>query len=178
MGSHVLFTDVSVNPQSRLGVGACLLLPVQFLNTPCEEIDRTELSENCFSKRFTDTSSTLLELQTVMWGLSLYMDKVAKALRGDLQLYTDSQCVAGLSKRRWSLESKRFHSLKTGLPLANASLYRDFFIISDELGFEVVKIVGHSRASTHDSLKRIFSVVDKYARRELGRWLKPEKLRD
>lgn len=178
MGSHALFTDVSVNPQCRLGVGVCLLLPVQFLGTACDDIDRAELSGNCFSRRFTDTSSTLLELQTVMWGLSLYKDRVAKPLRGDLQLYTDSQCVAGLSRRRESLESKRYHSLKTGLPLANASLYRDFFVISDELGFEVVKIAGHSRASTHDSLKRIFSVVDRYARRELGLWLNPEKFQD
>lgn len=178
MSSHVLFTDVSVNPQSRLGVGVCLLLPIQFLNTHCDAIDRAELSSNCFSRRFTDTSSTLLELQTVIWGLSLYKDKVAKPLRVDLQLYTDSQSVVGLSRRRESLESNGYHSLRTGLPLANASLYRDFFIISDELGFEVVKIVGHSRASAHDSLKRIFSVVDRCARRELGLWLNPEKYRD
>jgi len=178
MGSHALFTDGSVNPQSRLGVGVCLLLPVQFLGTPCDDIDRRELSGSCFSRRFTDTSSTLLELQTVMWGLSLYKDKVAKPLRGDLQLYTDSQSVVGLSRRRESLERKRFHSLKTGLPLANASLYRDFFVTSDELGFEVVKIAGHSRASTHDSLKRIFSIVDRHARHELGLWLNPEKFRD
>ena len=178
MGSHALFTDVSVNPQSRLGVGACLLLPIQFLGTACDDIDRAELSGNCISRRFTDTSSTLLELQTVMFGLLMYKDKVAKPLRGDLKLYTDSQCVAGLSRRRESLENKGYHSLKTGLLLANASLYRDFFVISDELGLEVVKITGHSRASSHDSLKRIFSVVDRYARRELGLWLNPEKFRD
>jgi len=175
MIKHALFTDVSVDPQSRLGVGVCLILPIQFLDTPCDEIERSELSERCLLKRFTDTSSTMLELQTVLWGLSVYRAIVAGSVRGDLRLYTDSQCVAGLFGRRESLAEKDYRSARTGVPLANSSLYRLFFAVWDELGFEVVKLAGHSRAAKQDSLQRIFSVVDRSARRELGLWRKSEK---
>jgi len=172
---HALFTDVSVHPQSRLGVGACLFLPIHFLDTPCAEFERSVLSERCLHRRFTDTSSTLLELQTVLWGLSVYRAMVAGSVCGDLRLYTDSQCVAGLLGRRESLAEKDYRSSRTGLQLTNSSLYRQFFTLCDELGFEVVKLAGHSRAAKQDSLQRIFSVVDRSARRELGLWRKSEK---
>jgi ribonuclease HI len=176
--STALFTDVSVHPQSRRGVGVCLFLPAHFLDTPCDGIDRTLLTGSCLCQRFNDTSSTLLELETVLWGLSLYRSRCPAVLPGALRLYTDSQCVAGLSGRRESLEGKNFSSLRTGLPLAQAQLYREFFTLRDELGFEVVKLVGHSRAALHDNLQRIFSVVDRSARSELKGWLNPEKSQD
>lgn len=171
MVSHLLFTDVSVNPQQRLGVGVCLLLPPQFLDYPPHEIDKAELSAQLLCKRFTDTSSTRLEMQTVLWGLEIYRAQAVEQVRGGLQLYTDSQCVAGLSARRARLEERAYRSGRSGQPLANASLYGEFYAAGDELGFEIVKVAGHSRAASHDSLQRIFSVVDRGARRELKLWL-------
>jgi len=166
-----LFTDVSVNPQQRLGVGACLLLPGQVLDAPLHELDPAELSGQLFYRRFTDTSSTKLEMQTVLWGLEIYRMQVPEPERGALQLYTDSQSVTGLPGRRTRLEESAFLSGRTGRPLANASLYGEFYAASDELGFEIVKVEGHSRSSSHDSVQRIFSIVDRGARRALKLWM-------
>lgn len=162
-----LFTDVSVNPQLRIGVGACLLLPLPFLETPPQNIDRGELSAQLHYRRFTATSSTRLELQTVLWGLELYRTLCPVAERGALQLYTDSSCVVGLPGRRARLEGSAYLAKRSGRLLANAPLYVKLYAVSDELNFEIVKVAGHPRASTHDSIQRLFAVVDQGARRAL-----------
>lgn len=174
MGRFALFTDVSVNPRLRLGVGACLLLPLQFLNVPRHELDPAGLSGQIFYRRFTDTSSSKLEMQTVLWGMEIYRAQVPDPVRGELQLYTDSQAVTGLLGRRAHLEENRFLSGRSGLPLDNATLYGKYFATWDELGFEIVKTTGHSRASSHDSIQRIFSIVDRGARRTLKLWMTEE----
>jgi ribonuclease HI len=166
-----LFTDVSMNPQQRLGVGACLLLPQRSLDVPLHELDPEQLSGQLFYRRFTDTSSTRLEMQTVLWGLEIYRAQVPEPERGALHLYTDSQSVTGLPGRRTRLDGSAFLSGRTGKPLANASLYGEFYSASDELGFEIVKVKGHSRTSSHDNIQRIFSIVDRGARRALKLWM-------
>lgn len=171
MVSHVLFTDGSVNPQQRLGVGVCLLLPVAILASSPTETDHNELARRCQCRRFTDTTSTQLELETLLWGLSLCREQIAPTERGGLRLYSDSQCIVGLAGRRERLEKQGFAAAHSGRPLNNAALYRAFFAASDELGFEVVKLAGHCRVAERDTVQQIFALVDQCARRELGRWL-------
>ena len=173
MTRAALFTDASVNPQQRLGVGVCLLLS---LPLP-EDCDRNELAGRLHYRYFTGTSSTVLELQTVLWGLELYRGQQSAPHREALQVYTDSQCVAGLSARRARLEGAAYRSARSGGVLANAALYQDFYAASDQLGFEVVKVTGHSPAATHDRVQQIFALVDRRARQELQRWLAVEDSR-
>jgi ribonuclease HI len=85
-----------------------------------------------------------------------------------LRLYTDSQCVAGLLKRRAGLEANRFLSRKKHSPLKNAELYQRYYALHDELGFDIIKIAGHSLSRTQDTAHRIFSFVDKEVRRALA----------
>jgi len=162
-----LFTDISVDPRSRIGVAACLLLPAAFLDTPTHDIDCGELSGKLLCRQFTDTSSTKLELQAVLWGAELYRTLVSDHERCGLRLYTDSQCVCGLPARRERLEGSDYQAARSGRRLANADLYAELFAASDELGFEIAKVAGHSRSSSHDSVRRIFSIVDRGARQSL-----------
>ncbi len=171
MFSSALFTDISLDPRSRIGVAGCLLLPMGFLDTLPHDIDRSELSAKLCCKRFTDTSSTKLELQAVLWGVELYRTLVPDHERCGLRLYTDSQCVSGLPARRERLEGSAYCAARSGRLLANAELYAQLFAAGDELGFEIVKVAGHSRSSSHDSVQRIFSIVDRGARRTLKLWL-------
>lgn len=159
-----------MDPRSRTGVAACLLLPIAFLDTPPHDIDRGELSAKLCCRRFTDTSSTKLELQAVLWGVELYRTLVPDPERCGLRLYTDSQCVSGLPSRRERLEGSAYHAARSGRLLANADLYAQFFAAKDELGFDIVKVAGHSRSSCHDSVQRIFSIVDRGARQALKLW--------
>jgi len=172
MNSFALFTDVSLNPILKLGVGCYLLVPVSFLEVSPQNIERTVVAKRLLLRRFEAVSSTELEVRTALWALEDCRDTLKAAGPLELQLYTDSQCIAGLLKRRTGLETNRFLSGKTNLPLKNASLYRAFYEFQDELGFEVTKVKGHTSSRARDAADRIFSFIDREARKTLKLWLK------
>ena len=173
MSSFALFTDVSVNPQRKVGVGGYLLVPVTFLEREPHDIERCELAALIKTKRFAETSSTQLEVQTVLWALEDSQEELTGSAPGNLQIYTDSQCVAGLVRRRDRLTDGDFIAKRSGRPLSNAALYREFYAAYDRLGFQLIKVAGHSPAGTHDTVRRIFSSVDREVRRALTLWLDP-----
>ena len=163
-----LFTDVSVSPGLKLGVGAYVMIPASFLEASSGVIGRPEITGRLKVRRFEGTSSTRLELQTVLWALT----EIRQKPYGSLTIYSDSQCVTGLVKRKPRLLAAGFFSKKTNRQLGNASLYRIFYEFHDELGFQVVKVDGHPGSRVHDAAHRIFSFVDKEARKALKIWLK------
>jgi ribonuclease HI len=164
MNDTALFTDVSLHPGRKLGVGAYLLLPASL------PVETSEAAGRVKVRRFEDTSSAKLELQTALWALKEYRDGTRIPGPGKLYLYSDSQCVSGLLKRRPGLLAGGFLSKRSKRPLRNSALYRAFYEFHDELGFEVVKVKGHSRAGLTDSTQRIFSFVDREARKALRLW--------
>lgn len=171
MNNVALFTDVSLNPQRRLGIGACLLVPTTLLSRQPDAIEQADVAARLRFRRFKDTSSTMLEVQTVLWAMETYRAECNCSDAGRVQLYTDSQCVVGLPGRRAKLEANGFIAGRSGQVLAHADLYRVFYALHDELGFELVKVAGHSSAGAHTSVQRIFSYVDKEARRVLKLWM-------
>ncbi len=98
MQDLMLFIDGSVHAQSKLGYGAYLVV-----SDLCLELE--SLSQRVFVKRFTQTSSTKLELQTLLWALS----EVQSADPG-LVIYTDSENIIGLPGRREQLERNDYRS--------------------------------------------------------------------
>lgn len=171
MNDITLFTDVSLDPAKKLGVGAYLILPSSLLIERSQVIDRIKI------RRFEDTSSTKLEIQTVLWALEEYRNRPKISKSGKLCLYTDSQCVSGLIKRRTGLLANNFISKSTNQPLRNSALYSTFYEIHDELSFEIIKVKGHSRSSLKDNIQHIFSFVDKEARKALRQWIDEKKLK-
>jgi ribonuclease HI len=169
MNSFALFTDVSLDPQRKLGIGAYLLVPTTFLETVPQDIERGEISTQLRLRMFAETSSTKLEVQTVLWALENYRAEFNGIDLGSLRVHTDSQCIAGLLGRRAGLEANGFLSRRSRRPLTNAPLYRAFYAAFDELGFELIKVAGHSRSCSHDTMHRIFSYVDKEVRRACRR---------
>jgi len=75
----MLFTDGSVNTHSHIGCGA-------YLAVPEGELSLDSLKTSVKVKAFEHTSSTKLELQTLLWALS-----DIQALGRRLIVYTDSQ---------------------------------------------------------------------------------------
>jgi len=167
MNNFALFIDVSVNPQRMIGIGGYLLVPAALLESEPDGIKRDEVSAQLKINRFEETSSTRLEVQTLLWALEDSHVEVS----GSLKIYTDSQCVAGLLGRRSGLERSDFISKRSGQPLANEDLYRAFYAAYDQLGFRLIKVQGHSRTNTHDTVHRIFSYVDQGVRKALKFWL-------
>jgi len=136
-----LLTDGSVTPQTKIGYGAYLLL-----------IDG-QASINV--QHFENTSSSKLELETLLWALSDIDDASSYAVT----LYTDSQNIVGLDARRAKIMANP--------TLKNYALYQAYFQITDTLNLTIIKVSGHLKSSLKDETDQYFSMVDKAARQAL-----------
>jgi ribonuclease HI len=161
-----LFTDGSVNAQSKTGVGAFLLITDK-------EAPATSYSDKVMLKQFENTSSTQLELQTLLWALNEVVVWAVRKGEGKevvLTIYTDSQNIIGLPDRRARLEHNDYIS-RNNKPLKNTELYRTFYHLVDGLNCTFVKVKGHTASSKKDQVDRLFSLVDQAARRGLRKGL-------
>ena len=149
-----LFTDSSVNPQEKIGFGSFLILEEK-------NISFEDMKKDIKIKRFEDTSSTKLELQTFLWALDEINDKNII-----IEVYTDCQNIIGLPDRREKLEKNNFHSSSARL-MNNHELYKEFFEKTDELNLTFIKVKGHKKNSLKDEIDTIFNLVDKASRSAL-----------
>jgi ribonuclease HI len=152
----ILLTDGSVNTLDKVGYGATLLIDSRTISSSMEE-----LKEQIKVKRFDQTSSTKLELQTLLWVL-----RVIPKSTSNLTIYTDSQNIIGLPARRERLEHQDFCS-SSGKTLNHADLYREFYHLTDQLNCIFVKVRGHQPTQTKDIIDRLFTLVDRAARSAL-----------
>ncbi|MBW1749048.1 MAG: ribonuclease H [Deltaproteobacteria bacterium] len=112
-------------------------------------------------RRFEHTSSTKLELQTLLWALG-----DIQALRSRVIVYTDSQNIIGLQGRRDRLEQNDYRS-KKNRRLNNYKLYQEFYRMTDQLDCEFVKVRGHQVSNQKDDIDRLFTLVDRASRNAL-----------
>jgi ribonuclease HI len=173
MSRIALFTDVSINTNLKIGFGAHLIIPESYL----KENSYDSIKKEVKLKKFESTSSTKLEIETLLWAL-VELEKSHKEidLYCNVTIYTDSQCLACLSGRRTQLECSEFKSSKTNKELNNALIYRRFYRFSDKLKFEIVKLKGHSKSIIKDKIHKMFSNVDKGSRKALRAYLDKNKL--
>lgn len=154
-----LFTDGSVHPQTKVGYGAYLL--VKELDT-----SMTALETDVITKRFMGTSSTKLELQTLLWAL-----KEIQTSDRHITIYTDSQNTMGLLNRRERFEQNNYLTSK-GRLITNHKLYQEFYRLTDRLECSFVKVKGHKQAAKMDLVDKIFAHVDKGSREALRNYLR------
>jgi len=100
MNKLILFTDASVNPKTGIGFGAYLVVTEQacFQET---------LKEQIKVKRFENTTSTKLELQTLLWAF-----KEIQNYDNELVIYIDCQNILSLKDRQQRLEKNNYRSKK------------------------------------------------------------------
>jgi len=149
-----LFTDGSVDSQSNIGYGAYLVVSENGLSLDT-------LRSRVKVRRFENSSSAKLELQTLLWALSDIQN-----LGGRVIVYTDSQNIMGLPGRRDRLEQNDYRS-KKNRRLSHYELYQEFYRLIDQLDFEFVKVRGHRVSNQKDDIDRLFTLVDKASRNAL-----------
>lgn len=149
-----LFTDSSVNPQEKIGFGSFLILEEK-------NISFEEMKKSIKIKRFENTSSTKLELQTFLWSLKEIIDKNVI-----IEVYTDCQNIIGLKDRRKRFETNDYKSSK-GKLINNQELYKEFFEKIDKLNIIFIKVKGHKKSSLKDEIDNIFNLVDRASRNAL-----------
>jgi ribonuclease HI len=163
--SHI-FIDGSVNNQLKIGYGAYLV--VSELGTGTGTGTAIEsLKDTVRVKRFEQTNSTRLELQTLLWAL-----EETNALANDhelaLTVYTDSQNIISLPRRRASLEASDYFSIKNK-QLHNYDLYQEFYRLTAKLNCEFVKVIGHKPSGNKGEIDKLFALVDQASRRSMRR---------
>ena len=149
-----LFSDGSVNPQSGIGFGAYLLLEKK-------EFFCAELEEKIKIKKFDNTSSINLELETLLWALNNVSLKNFKII-----VYTDCQNIIGLKERRDRFGKNNYMTSK-GRQIKNHKLYKDFFKRLDILDCEFIKLKGHKKTSVKNEIDEIFTLVYRATRKAL-----------
>ena len=152
-----LLTDCSVNPKQGVGFGAYLAFTEATLN-----ID--ELSALINIKRFENTSSTKLELQTLLWALGERSER-------EIVSYTDSKNIVGLLSRKKRLTENQYCS-KNGRRIRNHELYKEFFECTKKLDIEFHLLSGHMPSSCKHRIDQMFSLVDRASRSELRSYSK------
>ena len=150
----MLFTDGSVNTQSNIGYGVYLAVSERGLSL-------NSVRPSVKVRRFEHTSSTKLELQTLLWALN-----DIQALGSKVIVYTDSQNIMGLQGRRDRFEQNDYRS-KKNKRLNNYELYQEFYRVIDHLDCELVKVRGHQVSNQKDDISKLFTLVDRAARRAL-----------
>ncbi len=155
MNGLMLFTDGSVNTKSKIGYGAYLIVTEDELST---ESLKTQVN----IKRFENTSSVKLELETLLWALNENDFSENK-----LKVYTDSQNIISLLGRRDRLERNNYQSKKNKL-IRNYQLYQEFYKLIDMItDCRFIKVHGHKRSIQKDDIDQIFSIVDRASRNAL-----------
>jgi len=149
-----LFTDASVHPQSCIGIGAYLLINK-------EQFESANLESEIKLQRFNNTSSTKLELETLLWALKNEDLEKHKVLT-----YTDCQNIIGLENRRVKLESKEYKNTQ-GKLINNHLLYKQFYTQIDRIEVIFIKVKGHRKPSTKNDIDKIFTLVDRASRKAL-----------
>ena len=156
MTDLILFTDGSVNPQTNIGYGA-------YLTVPEEGLSLDSVKTTVKVKRFEQTSSTKLELQTLLWALS-----DIQALGRRVMVYTDSQNIIGLPGRRDRFEQNDYRTKKNNR-IKNYKLYQEFYKMTDQLDCKFGKVQGHKVSNQKDEIDRLFTLVDRASRNALRR---------
>ncbi len=154
MNELMLFTDGSMNQKANVGYGAYLVVAEYGLSLDV-------LKSQVKVRRFENTSSTKLELQTLLWALSDIDVNGRK-----VTVYTDSQNIMGLPGRRDWLEKNDYRSRKNKR-LENYKLYQEFYEMTDQADCEFVKVGGHQTSSLKNEIDWLFTLVDRASRRAL-----------
>lgn len=160
-----VFTDGSVNTQLKIGYGAYLVVSEQ--NPPLDI-----LKAAVKIKRFEQTSSAKLELQTLLWSLNELLwslNEIAGLIEPNeisLTIYTDSQNIISLPGRRFSLEQNDYFA-RNNKRLKHCELYQRFYQLTDHFNCTFVKVVGHQPCSQKNQIDKLFTIVDQASRKAL-----------
>lgn len=150
----MLFTDGSADEQTGIGYGAYLLV-----DNP--ELPLDLLKTQVIVRRFENTSSSRLEIQTLIWALG-----EIQPFNGKIRVFSDSQNIISLPERRERLEKNNFRSKGNRL-LNNAELYQEFYQKAEHWNIEFVKVTGHMKTIEKNSSDLIFTLVDRASRKAL-----------
>jgi ribonuclease HI len=151
-----IFSDISFDPKSRVGVAGLLLVEDSQLNEFNEHL-------NVLMAWYQSTTCTQLEINSVIAAMEI----IATKQLGSVPIYTDCKSVIDLPGRRERLERASYISKSTGKEHKHANLYREFYKIFDQARPVLIWIKGHKATGSHNVVDSYFCHVDKACRNVL-----------
>ena len=147
-----------MNTQLEIGYGA-------YFSVADVELSAESLIDRVQVKRFEQTNSTKLELQTMLWALKDVIDS-APPRDMTIMAYTDSQNIVTLPARQAKLEQNAYISGK-GNKLRNYALYQEFYQLTAKLNCQFIKVKGHQPSELKSTIDKLFTLVDQQSRKAL-----------
>lgn len=163
---YFIYSDASYSRQAGLAVSGYLLFRSEIFHEKSISTD-TEISTDVFK----EINNIRAEILGVLRALKNFNELKKKEKfstdKIDIILYTDCQTIVNLPARRQKLEENEFISSRKKKLLANADLYREFYLIYDELNPNIIWVKGHSKNITMDPVLRNFQFLDRAVRKSL-----------
>lgn len=161
-----IYTDASFNPSEGLALSGFLF----FANEIAHQ-SSTILDSSIETQSFKVKNNIRAEIIGANHCLKRLIDEIkligidAKNL--EINLYSDCQTLTNLLIRREKLTAKNFISGKTKAELANADLYKIFYLMYDELKPNIFWVKGHSKSENQSLQQKNFQIIDRLVRKEL-----------
>lgn len=118
-----LFIDGSVNPKSKVGYGAYLAV---LLEAPYSEAFKADIK----IKKFEQTSSSKLEIQTLIWALTSIQKPPAKLLCILIPKALSSFRQGVVDLKKMIICQRRIIQLKTVRCIRNSTIYQINWIVN------------------------------------------------
>lgn len=146
----VIYTDGSCNPRHGIGAWAAILFidKNKFVLTGVEE----------------QTTHQRMELQAVIKSFE-YLAKT-NVLPRVMELYTDSQYVAGLSSRKMKLKASGFMTRKS-MPIRNSDLVCVLIEYLEMMNVQFIKVKAHQRNGDQDKNREVDLLARKIVRERI-----------
>lgn len=160
MNHYYIYTDASFSHKSQTGVLGFYI----FRNAEEHEAGLTSLSL-IHTRVLKEKNNIRVELRAVMEALETVEMKLIE--KTHITLYTDCEGIPHLLERRKKLEAVHYISQRKKTILANADLYKSFFLIFDRLKPKIIWVKGHSPSKNQTIIQKNFSFIDKAVREKL-----------
>ncbi len=127
---------------------------------------------------FKESNNIRAEIIGALWALNTIAEESKNSGSGklsdklEINLFSDCQTLTNLLARRGKLIATDYISKRKNLPLVNTDLYKDFFIVYDELQPIIHWVNGHTKKENQTAIQKNFEMVDKQVRKELRTMVK------
>lgn len=159
---YAVYTDASFSSKYQLAVsGFCILN-----DSEAHDASITDLSQ-IHTVQFQEKNNIRAELRGALMALEAAEVESQAHDKALLTLYTDCQTISRLLQRRKKLESCEYRSNRKKELLANADLYKAFFLIHDRLRPTIFLVKGHSPSQNQTIPQKNLSWIDKAVRKKL-----------
>lgn len=169
-----IYTDASFNPQTGRAVSGFLYFNNEMLHAKSEVSD-TSIETQSFKVK----NNIRAEIMGAIYCLNKLDEEVKHKLFDikniEVNIYSDCQALTNLLRRRENLIANNFMSGKKKTELANADLYKLFYLIFDRVKPKIHWVMGHSASKDQNVVQSIvqrnFKIIDHYVRTELRKEL-------